>query len=112
MLAPGELPVPAPMLLAGWWGDKFNRLFLNPVTMPKLKSVDVSVDLLPERRVATIENAWTPSNEVEGRNRNPGQGFPAAVSRRAHRAIALPSKSQPACPRAKPRRMPRGSTTA
>ena len=30
MLAPSEMPVPAPMLLAGWWGDKFNRLFGTP----------------------------------------------------------------------------------
>ena len=29
MLAPGDMPMPAPMLLAGWWGDKFNRLFGN-----------------------------------------------------------------------------------
>src|ERR1043166_1588274 len=65
MLAPGELPVPPPMVLAGWWGDKFNRLFLNPVATPKLKRVEVTVDMLPERRVATIENAWTPSTEVE-----------------------------------------------
>jgi hypothetical protein len=42
------------MVLAGWWGETFNRLFLNPVATPKLKSVDVVVDLLPERRVATI----------------------------------------------------------
>ena len=27
MLAPSEMPVPAPMVLAGWWGDKFNKLF-------------------------------------------------------------------------------------
>ena len=27
--------------------------------IPQLKRVDVDVDLLPERRVATIENAWT-----------------------------------------------------
>ena len=38
MLAPSEMPVPAPMVLAGWWGDKFNRLFLNPVATPKLKA--------------------------------------------------------------------------
>src|SRR5213078_4060317 len=25
MQASGEVPMPAPMLLAGWWGDKFNR---------------------------------------------------------------------------------------
>ena len=49
---PAKLPVAPPMVLAGWWGDKFNRLFLNPVATPKLKSVEVTVDLLPERRVA------------------------------------------------------------
>jgi hypothetical protein len=64
MLAPSESAAAPPMVLAGWWGDTFNRLFLNPVTTPKLKSVDLVLDLLPERRVATIENAWTPSTEV------------------------------------------------
>ena len=34
MLAAGEMPMPAPMLLAGWWGDKFNRLFLNTIETP------------------------------------------------------------------------------
>ncbi len=38
MLASSEKPAPAPMLLAGWWGDKFNRLFLNPVHTPRLKA--------------------------------------------------------------------------
>ncbi len=72
MLAPGEMPVPPPMVLAGWWGDKFNRLFLNPVATPKLKNVDVTVDLLPERRVATIENAWTPIDRSGSGHRNSG----------------------------------------
>ncbi|MEJ7606908.1 MAG: hypothetical protein WKF37_11715 [Bryobacteraceae bacterium] len=27
MLAPGDVPMPASMMLASWWGDKFNRLF-------------------------------------------------------------------------------------
>jgi hypothetical protein len=80
MLAPSEMPVPTPMALAGWWGDKFSRLYLNPVTTPKLKSVDVTVDLLPERRVATIENAWTPSNEVEA-----GTEIPVKVFLRPYR---------------------------
>ena len=47
MLASSEAPAPAPIQLAGWWGDKFNRLFLNPVHMPKLKSVDATIDILP-----------------------------------------------------------------
>src|SRR6185437_8508163 len=80
MLAPSELPVPAPMALAGWWGDKFTRLFLNPVDTPKLKNVDVTVDLLPERRVAAIENAWTPSTEVEA-----GSEIPVKVFLRPYR---------------------------
>ena len=64
MQASGEMPMPAPMLLAGWWGDKFNRLYLNAVKTPRLKRVSVTVDLLPERRVATIENAWIANSEV------------------------------------------------
>jgi hypothetical protein len=80
MLAAGELPVAPPMLLAGWWGDTFNRLFLNPVATPKLKSVDVVVDLLPDRRVATIENAWTPSTDVEA-----GTEIPIKVFLRPYR---------------------------
>jgi hypothetical protein len=80
MLAPSEIPVPPPMVLAGWWGDKFNRLYLNPVATPKLKSVDVTVDMLPERRVATVENAWTPSTEVEA-----GSEIPVKVFLRPYR---------------------------
>ena len=84
MLAPTELPVPAPIQLAGWWGDKFNRLFLNPVHMPKLKNVDVTLDILPERRVATIENAWIPSSEVDA-----GSQLPVKVFLRPYRGERL-----------------------
>ncbi len=80
MQAPGEMPMPAPMVLAGWWGDKFNRLFLNPVQLPKLKAVKATVDLLPDRRVASIENAWTAENEFE-----PGATVPVRVFLRPYR---------------------------
>ncbi len=80
MLASSENPAPAPMLLAGWWGDKFNRLFLNPVSMPKLRNVDATIDIFPERRVATIENAWIPSSEV-----NAGSEVPVKVFLRPYR---------------------------
>jgi hypothetical protein len=65
MLAPTEMPVPPSMLLAGYWGDKFNRLFGNAVKMPKLKRVNATIDLLPQRRVATLEQAWLATPEVE-----------------------------------------------
>jgi hypothetical protein len=80
MLAPSEAPVAPPMALAGWWGDKFNRLFLNPVAMPKLKSVEITVDLLPERRTATIDYAWTPNTEVDA-----GSEIPVKVFLRPYR---------------------------
>jgi hypothetical protein len=84
MLAANEAPAPAPIQLAGWWGDKFNRLFLNPVHMPKLKSVDATIDILPERRIATIENAWIPSSEVEA-----GSQVPVKVFLRPYRGERL-----------------------
>jgi hypothetical protein len=80
MLAPGDMPVPAPMLLAGWWGDKFNRLFGNAVKTPRLKAVNATIDLLPERRVASIENAWIGNSEVE-----PGTEVPLKVYLRPYR---------------------------
>ncbi|MGI8745285.1 MAG: hypothetical protein ACR2NN_22475 [Bryobacteraceae bacterium] len=80
MLAPGDAPVPPPMQLAGWWGDRFNRLFLNSVHMPKLKSVDATIDLLPERRIATIENAWVANSEVDA-----GADLPIKVFLRPYR---------------------------
>jgi len=64
MFTTGDMPMPASILLAGWWGEKFNRLFTNAVKTPRLKNVNVTVDLLPERRIATIENAWVSASEV------------------------------------------------
>ena len=84
MQTAGDMPMPAPMLLAGWWGDKFNRLYLNAVKTPRLTRVAVSIDLLPERRVATIENAWAASSEVR-----PGETVPVKVFLRPWRGERL-----------------------
>ena len=74
MQAPSEAQIPTPMLLAGWWGDKFNRLFVNSTNLPKLDAVDVSVDLLPEHLTAQIESAWIADNMV-----TPGTDVPVKV---------------------------------
>ena len=84
MQASGELPMPAPMLLAGWWGDKFNRLYLNNVKTPDVRRVDVTVDLLPDRRVATIESAWVPNADVR-----PGERVPVTVFLRPYRGAPI-----------------------
>ena len=65
MQAPAEAQVPTPMLLAGWWAEKFNRLLVNPVKMPNVEAVDATVDLIPERRQAQIESAWIADNKVD-----------------------------------------------
>ncbi len=80
MQASGDVPVPAPMMLANWWGDKFNRLYLNNVKTPDVKRVSVTVDLLPERRIATIENAWVANPDLR-----PGDVIPVKVFLRPYR---------------------------
>jgi hypothetical protein len=80
MLAPGEMPMPASMMLAGWWGDKFNRLFGNAVNVPRLKRVNATIDLLPQRRVASLESAWIPTTEVDA-----GSEVPVKVYLRPYR---------------------------
>ncbi len=84
MQASGNAQIPAPMALATWWGDRFSRLYLNNVNTPDLKRVSVTVDLLPERRVAAIENAWLPDPEVR-----PGDDVPVKVSLRPFRGEAI-----------------------
>jgi hypothetical protein len=84
MLGGTESLAGPPMVLGAWWGDKFNRLFLNPVALPKLSSVDCTIDLLPDRRVATIDSAWTPTTEVEA-----GADVPVKVFLRPFRGERL-----------------------
>ena len=84
MQAPAETPVPTPMVLAGWWADKFNRLFVNSSKMPKLNTVDVTVDLIPERRIAQIESAWIANNKVSA-----GTEVPVKVFLRPYRGERL-----------------------
>jgi hypothetical protein len=84
MQATGDMPMPAPMALAVWLGDKFNRLYTNNVNPPDVKGVTMSVDLLPERRVATIEGAWVANTEVQA-----GEEVPVKVSVRPYRGEAM-----------------------
>ena len=85
MQASGELPTPAPLALAGWFGDRFNRLYLNNVKTPDVTRVNVTVDLLPERRVATIENAWVANPDVR-----PGEEVSVKVFVRPYRGEPIP----------------------
>jgi hypothetical protein len=72
--APNGAPIPTPMELAFWYGEKFNRLFLNEIRTPRLKGVDMTLDLLPERRIASIESAFAPASEIRA-----GEELPVRV---------------------------------
>jgi hypothetical protein len=80
MFTGSDAPLPPNMMLATWWGDKFNRLYLNPVDMPKLRGVEATVDVLPDRRAAAIDSAWTPMTDVEA-----GSEIPVKVFLRPYR---------------------------
>ena len=82
--APTDAPIAPPMVLAGWWGDKFNKLFGNAIDVPQLKSVNLTIDMLPERRSAAIESAWIASSEVEA-----GTEVPVRVFLRPYRGARI-----------------------
>ena len=71
---------PVPLTLGAWWGDKFQRLFENNITTPNLKQVECTVDLLPARRIMSVDTAWTPSAEVTA-----GSEIPVKVFLRPYR---------------------------
>lgn len=75
-----DVPMPAHLMLAGWWADKFNTLFQNQITAPRVRNVAMTVDLLPQRRVASIENAWLEKSEVR-----PGETVNVKVFLRPYR---------------------------
>lgn len=72
--------MPAHLVLAGWWADKFNQLFQNTIALPRVRNVTMTVDLLPQRRVAAIENAWIDKSEV-----SPGETVNVKVFLRPYR---------------------------
>lgn len=60
----GDSPMPAPMQMGSWWAEKFSRLFANPMEIPKIKRVTVTVDMQAERRFTRVDSAWLDSSEV------------------------------------------------
>jgi hypothetical protein len=59
-----EGPMPAPLQLALWWGEKFNRLYSLAAGPPKIRGIECRIEMRPQRRIVTIENALLDSNEV------------------------------------------------
>ena len=68
-----QAPIPAPMMLAGWVGNKVQRVLTTTGDTPKVEGITVTIDLLPKRRLAVVEQAWIektevrPGDELEGK---------------------------------------------
>jgi hypothetical protein len=73
LVTAGDAPMPPPMQLATWWAEKFNRLMANPISMPKIRSVETVVEVHPQKLMATIDGVTLastvvdPGAEVQGR---------------------------------------------
>ncbi len=50
--------------IANSLGDRFSRIYDNPYETPKISGVELSFDLVPERRSARLENARTDVTEA------------------------------------------------
>jgi len=80
MIASGAGPMPAPMQLAAWWADRFQRLYQSQDGEPQVKRVDVVLEMEPQKLEAVIENAWLDRSEVA-----PGDEISARVALRPWR---------------------------
>jgi hypothetical protein len=64
MFAPGDGGQPTGVLVALSLGDRFSRIFDNSYEVPNLKGVDLSFDLVNDRRSARLESARTDMTEA------------------------------------------------
>ena len=59
-----DAPMPAPLQIASWWADRFNRLFTLAEGAPKIRSVEGVIEVHPQRRIVMIESALLDSSDV------------------------------------------------
>ena len=64
MYAPADGSTPTAYSIAASIGDRFSRIYENPYQTPKIESVELSFDTVPERRSARLENARTDVTEA------------------------------------------------
>jgi hypothetical protein len=60
-----EAPMPAPLQLASWLAERFNRLFTLAEGAPKIRRIEETIEVYPQRRLYTIDSALLDSSEVE-----------------------------------------------
>lgn len=65
MYAPTDQFVPDGTFVASSVQTTFTRIFSNPYEMPKVDKVSLRVESMPDRRVASILNAWSEVSEAQ-----------------------------------------------
>jgi hypothetical protein len=80
LFAPTDNPVPGGFFVATDVQSAFAQIYSNPYEIPHVTAIHLRVTALPERRAATIDDAWVEANEVR-----PGQTVNVKVQLRPYR---------------------------
>lgn len=84
MYAPTDQFVPDGTFVASSVQTTFTRIFSNPYEMPKVNKVSLRVESMPDRRIASILNAWSDVSEAQ-----PGDPVTIRVLLRPYRGAPM-----------------------
>ena len=84
LFPPTDNPVPGGFFVAADVQSTFTQIYSNPYEIPHIAAIHLRVTALPERRAATIDDAWIEANEVR-----PGQTVAVKVQLRPYRGPAF-----------------------
>jgi hypothetical protein len=84
LFAPTDNPVSGGFFVATNVQSTFAQIYSNPYEIPHVSAIHLRVTALPERRAATIDDAWVEANEVR-----PGQTVNVKVQLRPYRGPAF-----------------------
>src|SRR5271163_4847489 len=84
LFPPTDNPVPGGFFVATDVQSTFAQIYSNPYEIPHVTAIHLRVTALPERRAATIDDAWVEANEVR-----PGQTVAVKVQLRPYRGPAF-----------------------
>ncbi|HWZ53122.1 MAG TPA: hypothetical protein VNV84_00095 [Candidatus Acidoferrales bacterium] len=84
LFAPADVPVPTGFFVATSVQSAFARIYSNPYELPHVEQIQIRVTTMPERRIATIDNAWVEKSEVR-----PGETVAVKVQLRPYRGASF-----------------------
>ena len=82
MFTPTDASVPDGTFVAVTVQTLFSRIFTNPYEIPKIDSIHLKLESMPDRLATAIDGAWADETEAETRTNDQRKSFAAAVSRR------------------------------